>query len=62
MTYLLCYVRHIDVNPITTSPVRFSHLFTQTRKVGCENRGRKFHGTFVHIQVPRGYQVSGRFA
>jgi len=37
MTYLLCYVRHIDVNPITTSPVRFSHLFTQTRKVGCEN-------------------------
>ena len=42
MTYLLCSVHHIGVNPISTSPVRFSHLFTQTRKVGCENRGASF--------------------
>ena len=47
---------HIDVNPISTSPLSFSHLFTQTRKVGCENRRGEFHGTFVHIQVPRGYK------
>ena len=51
MTYLLCSVHHIDVNPISTSPLGFSHLFSPNAQSRLRESRAQVHGTFVHIQV-----------
>ena len=57
MTYLLCSVHHIDVNPISTSPLGFSHLFAQTRKVGCRESRTQVSRHLCHIVITKSQVV-----
>jgi hypothetical protein len=41
-------VGNIDVNPTRTSPLGFSHLFTQAHKVGRQNGRRDFYAIVSH--------------